>query len=171
MAHSLSSNNMEKSKEAISKIEKRDEQQSASADQLKETSRELVSDIREGVENADVMTNGEVQEGQGEDKKVYNGGTTSGGTQAAQALLAKQVKIPSVEVMRKQVSVEIRKEIRVLEHQAKKIMRNPSKFSPFTLNGVVSKIRELKEILGQLAYATMENLKGWWMKFVKGITI
>jgi len=161
----LSVKNSVERKEAESS-QKLEDQQKVSIEKLD------TSDVRAGLENAEVMTTGEVSEDVKEDRKVFNGAAGSAtAAQTAQAALAKQVKIPSVEIMRKQVAVEIRKEIRLLEHQAKKIMSNPSEFSPFTLNGMVSKIRELKEILGQLAYATVENLKSWWMKYVKGITI
>ncbi|GEM_PF-4915539 len=130
-------------------------------------------ETKEGVgEIVDVMPTGEVAEEMREDKKKAGAGGFGGiAAQDPQAVIAKQLKMPSVEIMRKQVAVEIKKQIKLLEHEAHKIMMNPAGFSPFTLNGVVSKIRELKEILGQLAFATVEALKGWWMKFVKNITI
>ncbi len=91
--------------------------------------------------------------------------------QATQAAL-KPIKVPTVEVMRNQVAKEIEKQIKVLEKEAKKIMHSSNQqFSPFALNGVLMKIRELKEILANLAFVTFETVKAWWMKFVKNISI
>lgn len=151
--------------------EKTDGREKQGTKEIKETSdkfTEGVSGVVEGVE----FTEGNVGEKVKEGKKVapMGGGTTAGQTQTAVFDMS-QIVLPKIEVMRSQVSQQIKKEIVTLEKEAARMMRNPTNFSPFKLNAVVSKIRELKEILANLAYATMESLRGWWIKFVKGITI
>lgn len=104
-------------------------------------------------------------------KEKAKGGSFGGTAQTTAAAALKPLKIPKVEVMRSQIAKEIKRQIRVLEGEASRIMMNPMGFNPFTLNGVVTKIRELKEMLANLAYVTLETLKSWWMKFVKNISI
>jgi hypothetical protein len=140
---------------------------------IQEKSKEFiegVSEVVEGVENAEgVETTGEVAEGLGEGKKkaaAVGGISSSSGKPVNHQPIAP----PSIEIMRIQVSTQIKNEIRMLEKEAARLMRGSGGFHPFQLNKVVSKIRELKDILSGLAYATAETLKGWWMKFVKGIT-
>lgn len=131
--------------------------------------REGLTGVEAGMENAEGVENREVSEGLQEDKKSGPAGSLKTGT--AQAVQKKaQVKLPRVEVMRTQIAKEIKRQIKVLEHQAEKMSRKAT-FNPFTYNGVVSKIRELKFILANLANITFETLKGWWMKFVKNISI
>jgi hypothetical protein len=158
--------NQPQQKEAISQKGK---ESVKDQEKLAQTARELVSGVDELVENADIMTSGEVSEDKEGGKNIFAGGGGQATTQTSQAR-AKRLTLPSLEIMRKEVAVEIKKEIRTLEREAKRIMSNPKGFSPFTLNSVVSKIRELKDILNQLAYATVETLKGWWMKFVKHVS-
>lgn len=138
-----------------------------------EQSKELhkISEQVEGkLENAEVMTTGEVSEDLKEGNSKYSGGGTAG-IQTRQHAKPQQIQIPPLEVMRKEVAVEIEKQIHLLQQEAKQMMKNPHKFTPFSLAGVVAKIRELKDILGQLAYATFDTLKTWWLKYVKNITI
>lgn len=143
--------------------------------ELESTSKQFVEGTREVVGNMEYVSEGSenVSESTSEDKKQVSNGmpTGKGSAQGIKAQFAQQFKIPTVNIMRRQVAKAIKTEIHHLEKEAKKIKRNPLKFSPFALNGVVSKIRELQSILSQLAYATVENLKSWWMKFVKNISI
>ncbi len=164
-------NNSEK-KESLASKEQADKQ-AQKMENLEQTS-EVAKGVEGTVEGAmEGLSNGEISEGLSEENKgkQAGAGTFTGGSKAAQALLAKQIKIPSVDVMQQQVEIEIKKQIHVLEKEASKIMMNPAKFSPFTLNGLVSKIRELKDILSMLAYATLETVKSWWLKYVRGISI
>ena len=152
------------------RLEKPEHQDKTSAKELQKTA----SEFEEGVsEVADLMNNAEVAEKAGEDKKKGPAGTFKTGTAktSTQAIKPLPLKIPKIDTMQAQISKEIRKQIHALEHEAKKIMMNPTAFSPFKLNGLVGKIRELKYILANLAHATFETLKGWWMKFVRNISI
>ncbi len=141
--------------------EKRQEAKSAEVQKTMES----VSDVIEGVE---VVESGEVSENLNEDKKKGPAGGMASSSTAATVTAAqiKSKQLPRVEVMRNQISKAIHHEIHKLEKEARKITRSPMGFSPFQLNKVVSKIRDLKEILSNLTYATLETLKSWWFKFV-----
>jgi len=120
--------------------------------------------IEEGLESI-----GEVSEQTSEGKKVAPSGQNAGSkTQATAVKAIKPIHIPKIEVMRTQVSKAIKHEIHALEKEAQRIAKSPTSFNAFTLNSLVAKIRELKEILAMVTYATFETLKGWWLKFVKG---
>jgi hypothetical protein len=140
--------------------------------EIKETSKgflEGVSEIVEGTEAAEI-SEGEVSENVKEGKSTSpSAGFKQGAGNAGEA--SRKAAEPSIEIMRIQVATQIKQEIRILEKEAAKLLRNPSSFSAFKLNGIIAKIRELKDILSGLAYATVETIKGWWMKFVKRITI
>jgi|GEM_PF-2659995 len=128
---------------------------------------EGVSEVVEGAEGAE--TTGEISEQVGESrKKVSSGG---GGISPRGSVAQMDTKTPpSIEIMRIQVATQIRNEIRVLEKEVNRLIRGSGSFHPFKLNMLMSKIRELRDILSGLAYATTETIKGWWIKFVKGIT-
>lgn len=137
-----------------------------------EKSREVgkgLSEVVEGAESVEgVETTGEVSEKSGEGRNKASSGLGKG-SGASMGDIKKEPP-PSIEIMRIQVSTQIRKEIRLLEKEAARLMRSPGSFHPFKLNMIVAKIRELKDILSGLAYATAETMKTWWMRFVKGIT-
>ncbi len=143
----------------------------SSGKEIKETAKELiegVSEVVEGAEAAEVVE-GRVGETTKEGKKKTAGGIKTG--VGAVAGLQKVSAPPTIEIMRIQVSTQIKNEIRILEKEAVKLMTGGANFQPFKLNGIVAKIRELKNILANLAYASVETIKGWWMRFVKDITI
>ena len=127
--------------------------------ELRETSREFVEGVSEVVESVE---SSEISEKTGEDKKKGPQGQfpQKGGGQV-QVTLQKLI-LPRIEVMQIQIATAIKKEIVVLEKEAKKVVDNP-----FALTAVVAKIRQLRDILGNLTHATFETLKGWWMQFVK----
>jgi hypothetical protein len=163
--------NIESSRESLpkgGKIERRDSEKGESKE-ISEKSREFVEGVSEVVEGAETAeTTGEIAEGISEGKKkAPTGGTKSGTT--GSAAVSKEIP-PSIEIMRIQVATQIKKEIRILEKEAAKLMKGTGGFHPFKLNMVVSRIRTLSDILSGLAYATAETMKNWWMKYVKGIT-
>jgi len=137
--------------------------------EILEQSRQFVEGVGEVVEGVEVAeTTGEIAENLGESKKkVAGGGFTV--NQQQQVVGATQT-LPSIEIMRIQVSTQIKKEIRMLEKEANRLMRSPGGFHPFKLNTIVAKIRTLRDILASLADVTADALKGLWLKFVKGIT-
>jgi|WetSurMetagenome_2_1015567.scaffolds.fasta_scaffold200570_2 hypothetical protein len=149
----------------------RSEAESHKEREIRETSRGFLEGVSEVVENAEVaeVSEGDVSENVKEQKKsAPAAGMKSSG--AATAATSESEAPPSIEIMRIQIATQVKNEIRQLEKEAAKMLKNPSSFSAFKLNGMVSKIRELKEILAGLAYATVETMKGWWTKFVKGIS-
>lgn len=169
------SNNKERSEEPLKgpeSTEKQKRQEKQDAKEIKETSEKFiegVSEVVEGTEAAE-FTEGHVaeQEKKGKDKASTGG---MGGAAAQTGVFdASQITIPKIEVMRSQIANQIEKQIHVLEKEAKRIMSRPGQFEPVKLNTVVAKIRELRELLANLAYATAETIKNWWLKFVKGIT-
>lgn len=163
------------SPEKNSQLEHEKEQQSSSKAEQLQNDKELFKEVGEMIEGADVgmesgaeISDGEVNENVKEDRKKFTGASGTV-TQSTAAQVAKQITPPSVDVMRTQISVKVKKEIAVLQKEAEKIIQSRN-FNPFQLNAVVGRIRDLKEILASLSYATLETLKGWWFKYVKGIT-
>ncbi len=142
------------------------------AKEIKQTSREFVEGVSEVVEGSEVAetAEGNVAEEERKGKNKFPAGGMPGGSVAGKFGADEKAEIPPIEVMQSQIATMIRKEIRILEKEAKQIMFSSKKFSPFKLNGIISKIRMLKDILANLGYAAAETVKGWWMKFVKGIT-
>ena len=126
---------------------------------LRETSKEFVDGVSELV---DSVESGEVAEHIGEDKKKGpQGGFPVIGAGATIKAALKPLVLPGIELMQIQIGTAIKKEILVLEKMAEKVADKP-----FALTGIVAKIRELNYILHNLAHATFETIKGWWMKFV-----
>lgn len=127
---------------------------------LRQASKEFVEGVSELVESVESK---EVSESTGEDKKKGPQGQmpAKGGAAAIKAAI-KPLVLPGIELMQIQIATAIKKEIIVLEKMAEKV-----KDKPFALTGIVAKIRELNYILHNLAHATFESLKNWWMKFVK----
>lgn len=136
-----------------------------------ETSGEL-SKVQEIVHGNEVVefAEGNVSEDIGEGKnKASSGSLKSTGSQTQAASDLKKIVIPSLEIMRTQVSVQLKKEIYILEKEAFHIAKSRTKFSSYQLTVSVARIRELKDILANLAYVTVETLKNWWMRFVKEV--
>lgn len=77
--------------------------------------------------------------------------------------------MPSEAVMKKQIEVEIKKEIDYLHRKAMKMFRSPGQVSYFEMNNVLKKIRELKGLLVALLKASFDGLKTLWLRFVHGI--
>ena len=153
-----------------------DSQDSPESGEVKEKSSEVgegVGGVVESVEGAEsVEVAGEnisekVSEGK---KRAPSGGIKSGGTAGSQAISDYDFAIPKVEIMRIQVATKVNKEIVELEREARKLIKSSVKFTPYKLNIVIKRIRALREILAELATATTETLKGWWLQFIKGIS-
>lgn len=147
-------------------LEKAKKGEESGSRELLEKQREFiegVSEVVEGAENAE-LTTGEVSERGGEDKKRAGAGTgKSSGTVAMQSQA-----LPELDVMIIQISTKIKKELAALEKERKIVMKNPAKFSPFKLNEIIMRIRELRDILADLAIQTADNIKQLWQRFVKG---
>ncbi len=150
----------------IEKPDSKPERKEDKADrELKEASQELiegVSEVVEGAETAEVS--GErISEKAGESKSKYSGGASSTGSDASFSATAD---LPELDVMVIQISTRIKKELTALEKERKKYMK-PGKFNPSKLNEIMARIRELGDILADLATATADNIKDLWKRFVQ----
>lgn len=124
---------------------------------------DLIDDIDSLYESEeDISFDSKVSEKKSEDKKD-SGSAKTGYSKHDYSSLSGP---PVPEVMIIQISTQIKKELSVLEKEKNAILRNPSKFSPFKLNEIIMKIRELKGILAELAYNTVDQIKQLWNKFV-----
>lgn len=161
--------NAEKHEETLKAPEKR-EAINNGGKEIKETSKELIEGISEVVEGAESseFVEGDVSEKTREGKKKA---PVTGIKGASAAKTIEKATPPTIEIMRIQISTQVKNEIRLLEKEAARMLSGRVKFNPSKLNGVVAKIRELKDILTNLAYVTSETLKGLWNKYVKGNTI
>lgn len=139
--------------------------------QLKEKSTELaqgVTDVVEGLDDAEGMSTGEVSEKSSEDKSISSGSSgdaSSGATSTSQS--KKRNEEPPFEVMVIQLRTQLKKEIAVLQREAKKLQKR-STFSPYHLTQIMQKIRRLREILADLVFAASERIKMLWIEYVKG---
>lgn len=127
-------------------------------------------EIKEVVEGTEIseFIDGEVSEDLSEGKKKVSSGAPKSGKAAIADSSAADTSLPQLDVMRIQVATQVKKEIIDLEKQASQMMRNPTKFEPFHLNQVVSRIRNLKDILANLAHSTTETVKMLWQKYIRG---
>ncbi|MBD3328408.1 hypothetical protein GF340_03830 [Candidatus Peregrinibacteria bacterium] len=128
---------------------------------------EGVSETLDDLESAEVMS-GKISEKVSENKskapKTKFPAQTSGqGMDFASA----EDEEPEIDVMRIQVSTQVKKEIAELKKEAKKMLRARS-FNPFEVTKTMSKIRNLKDLLSSLAYVTSDALKTLWRKYIKG---
>jgi hypothetical protein len=160
--------NAEKTKESLEaeKISKLEESKQIK-EAKKESGKEAAS-IIEGLEAAEEgaeFAEGKVSEKTREGKRVGPSGAGAFGV----SYDIKDIILPTIEVMRVQISTKIKTEIKRLEKEAKSIRRSP-KFDPFRFSEVIGRLRYLKDILARLASITAESCKDLWLKFVKGIT-
>lgn len=132
---------------------------------VKEASREFVEGVSEVVEDAESaeVISGRVSEKASEDKSKYSGSRSSSGDSATTAQTAHY---PELDVMVIQISTRIKKELTALEKERKKYMK-PGRFNPSKLNEVMARIRELGDILAELANTTADNVKDLWKRFVQ----
>lgn len=153
-----------------------DSREAPESGEVKEKSSEVgegvggVVESVEGAESAEVAGENiseKVSEGK---RRAPSGGIRSGGDASTQAISDYDFAIPKVEIMRIQVATKVNKEIIELEKEARKLIKSSSKFTPYKLNIVIKRIRALREILAELATATSETIKGWWLQFIKGIS-
>lgn len=146
--------------------ERKEHKDDSGFEELGERRREFiegVSEVVEGAESSEGVAD-KVSDRTGEDKRK----AASGGA-VADVKTGKPLTIPDVDVMIIQISTKIKKELSALEKERKRLMKNPAKFSPFKLNEIMMRIRELRDILADLAYQTADNIKQLWQKFVKGV--
>jgi hypothetical protein len=93
---------------------------------------------------------------------------SSKGTEESIAAVKERLleRLPRERVMKREIKSTVDNEIQSLFKNAKKAERSGN---IFLLNNIVAKIRELKNLLANLAYITYEALKNLWLKIVHGI--
>lgn len=132
---------------------------------ISDKSKEIAREVVESAESAELaeFVEGEVSEDEGKGKKKVSSGLPTAG-QGTKARVARP--IPDVSVMRIQIATRVKKEIQALKKEASKIKNSPN-FSPFKFGQVIKRIRHLKNLLGDLAHETAENIKAMWIKYVQ----
>ncbi len=158
--------NFSQNRETIrSRDSERPEKKDESSKEVGEKRQEFIEGISEVVEGAEIaeISEGNVSEKSGEGKKKVSGGGIKGMAEAVQKL-----SMPDLDVMVIQISTRIKRELADLEKERKSVLRDPKKFSPFRLNQIIMRIRELRDILAELATQTADNIKQLWQRFVKG---
>lgn len=128
---------------------------------------EAIKEVVEGTEVSEFI-DGEVAEDIREDKKKASSGIPVQIKTDSSTPAQSTASFPEVDVMRIQISTQIKKEVVDLHKEASRMMRNTGKFEPFRLNRTVSRIRYLRDILDNLAHATTETVKNLWQKYIKG---
>jgi len=118
-----------------------------------------------GIDSAESEGSGEGFSEKKGDKKDFSAGKQQ--AQTKQDLKAHIPKVVSIRVMQKEVASEIRKEIRKEERKILLAYVGVKKYSPDKLTKMVSKIRNLKDLLGNLLSATKEILSSLYLKWVK----
>ena len=163
------SNSPETSRESIQSPESSPkENKSLDTREITEASKEFIEGVGEvvdSVENAEVV-DGEVGESAGEDKKKGPQGSMKKGQATTQVVKKDDAAPPSIEIMQIQIATQVKNEIRVLEREMRSL-QSGSKFNPMKLNATVSRIRNLRDILANLAHVAADVVKDWWMEFVK----
>ncbi len=161
------SNSPESSHESIKSPESSPkENKSLDTREINEASKEFiegVGEIVDSVEDSEV-SDGEVSENTGNKNKGSQGSMKTG--KATQTAATDDTAPPSIEIMQIQIATQIKNEIRVLEKEMRSL-QSGSKFNPMKLNATVSRIRNLRDILSNLAHVAAETVMGWWKEFVK----
>ncbi|MBI5152478.1 hypothetical protein HZA39_03000 [Candidatus Peregrinibacteria bacterium] len=79
--------------------------------------------------------------------------------------------LPSEHRMKAEIASEIKREVNNLQSKARNMVYLGGKVNYFELNNILSKIRELTDILSSLIKATFEMIKSLWFRFVHGIAL
>lgn len=149
--------------------EKQEQRASVEDREIQKAARDVVTSANESVENSESAENvdGHIAEDEGKGKQKLGSGTAATkGDDASGATRKDEAGFPRVDVMRIQVSIQVKKEIVELKKEAKRL-QNSQRFSPFHFARIIAKIRQLSILLAQLAHATAESVKQLWLKYVQ----
>ncbi len=132
---------------------------------LKETSQEFVEGVGEVVEGAETaeVAGEHISEKVGESRSKYSGRSNS---TVSDTKFSTTADFPELDVMVIQISTRIKKELTALDKERKRYMKL-GRFNPSKLNEIMSRIRELGDILADLATSTADNIKDLWKRFVQ----
>lgn len=119
------------------------------------------------VEIVDVMGNvvESIREENARDLPTTRTVTTGGGTQAT-TVSARDAAIaaaPPVPIMQKKLVKHLRKEVRIIEREARKLSRSRSRGSAYLLSILYRKIRRLSSLIGEILRASADVIKRFYV--------
>lgn len=147
----------------VDTLEKRHIEQKPDEKEVHEAKTEIGIEAGEIIEGTELSAD-EVSESEKKKKEGDTGGAAGTKTQTNQI---QEEKFPSVRKMSSQVEKELRKEIRDLHKKVKSVMKRSGNLDAVELNSLMARLRQLKEALAELAYATADAIKDLWYKYVK----
>lgn len=77
--------------------------------------------------------------------------------------------MPPEPKMRREIAIEIKREINQLMRDVMKMKRSPHGEDYHRMTNVMAKIRELKGVLAGLVKASFETVKTLWLRYVHGV--
>jgi len=149
----------------VNTLEKQRTEKRQDEKEIREAKSSIGIEAGEIIEGAEVSS-GEITETEKGKKESDTGGTTSGKTVRQTEQIAKPT-YPSVKRMTANVEKELKKEIKDLHKKIKSVMKRSGNLDAAQLNILMAKLRQLKETLASLAYATADIIRDMWRKHVK----
>lgn len=149
----------------VDALEKQHIEQKPDTKEVREAKTSVGIEAGEIIEGAEVST-GEISESEKKKKEAYDGGTAGGKATDQTGQVQKQT-YPSVKRMTSQVGNELKREIKDLQKKVKAVMRSSGNLDAAHLNILMAKLRQLKETLASLAYATADAIREMWHKYVR----
>lgn len=143
-------------------LKKRDIEQKQEEHEVSETKTAVGIEAGDIIESAE-FTTGDVSEREKKKKESY----ARGGQTRSEKGDIKKHPYPSVQKMSSRVEKELKKEIKDLKRKVKTVMRKGKTVDAVQLNTLMARLRQLKEALASLAYATADAIKDMWYKYVK----
>ncbi len=146
-------------------LEKQQVKQTPDTKEIHEAKTSVGMETGEIIEGAEISS-GQVSESEKKKKESYSGETKTGKTAGQTRQITKQ-SYPSTKKMSSQIEKELKKDIRDLQRKVKMVMRKKGQLDAARLNTLMAKLRQLKETLASLAYATADTIREMWHKYVK----
>lgn len=148
----------------VETLEKRHEGQKPESKEVHEAKSEVGAEAGEIIEGAEIPS-GKISESEKKKKEGDSGGTA--GKATTQSTKIEEEKLPSVKRMSSQVENELKKEIKDLHKKIKSVMKKNGAVDAAQLNTLMARLRQLKEVLASIAYATADAIKEMWYKYVQ----
>lgn len=133
--------------------------------EVKEASVSVGLEAGEIIENAEEVS-GHVSEDEQKRKEGDSGGSMTQGS-AKSASQTVKAAFPPVFKMTHQVKKQLKKDIKVLNKKVNQVMRAKGGLDAEKLNKLVEALRDLRQILSNLASATAETIRNLWISHVK----
>lgn len=133
--------------------------------EVKEASISVGLEAGEIIENAEEVS-GHVSENEQKRKEGDSGGSMTQGAATTGVKTAK-APFPPVFKMTHQVKKQLKKDIKVLNKKVNQVMKAKGGLDAEKLNKLVEALRDLRQILSNLASATAETIRNLWITHVK----